>query len=119
MRPYVLAAALALPASFCAATARGDGPATLPGTKPLTLQGDLAAQLVEGVDRFLLKKTEESVAGRAAFWKRDVSSPEAYGTCIGNVIEESPLNPSTPYAASKAAADMLLSVYHKQYGLLY
>lgn len=45
-----------------------------------------------------------------------VSSPEAYGTCVGRVTETTPDNPSTPYAASKAAADMLLSVYHKQYG---
>lgn len=45
-----------------------------------------------------------------------VSSPEAYGTCVGTVTETTPDNPSTPYAASKAAADMLLSVYHKQYG---
>jgi dTDP-glucose 4,6-dehydratase len=45
-----------------------------------------------------------------------VSSPEAYGTCVGNVTEESPLNPSTPYAASKAAADYLLNTYAKQYG---
>lgn len=45
-----------------------------------------------------------------------ISSPEAYGTCVGNVTEESPLNPSTPYAASKAAADYLLKVYAKQYG---
>lgn len=45
-----------------------------------------------------------------------ISSPEVYGTCVGNVVETSPMNPSTPYAASKAAADTLLSVYHKQYG---
>lgn len=45
-----------------------------------------------------------------------VSSPEAYGTCVGNVTEDSPLNPSTPYAASKAAADYLLKTYAKQYG---
>jgi len=45
-----------------------------------------------------------------------VSSPEAYGTCVGRVTEESPLNPSTPYAASKAAADMLLATFHKQFG---
>lgn len=45
-----------------------------------------------------------------------VSSPEAYGSCVGNVTEESPLNPSTPYAASKAAADYLLKTYAKQYG---
>lgn len=44
-----------------------------------------------------------------------VSSPEAYGSCVGRVTDDAPLNPSTPYAASKAAADMLLSVYHKEY----
>jgi dTDP-glucose 4,6-dehydratase len=44
-----------------------------------------------------------------------ISSPEVYGTCEGTVTEESPMNPSTPYAASKAAADMLLTVYRKQY----
>ncbi len=46
-----------------------------------------------------------------------ISSPEAYGNCVGTVSEETPDNPSTPYAASKAAADMLLSVYHKEHGL--
>jgi dTDP-glucose 4,6-dehydratase len=46
-----------------------------------------------------------------------ISSPEVYGTCVGSVTEESPLNPSTPYAASKAAADLLLSTYYKQFGL--
>ena len=45
-----------------------------------------------------------------------VSSPEAYGNRIGTVTEETRDNPSTPYAASKAAADMLISVYQKQYG---
>ena len=45
-----------------------------------------------------------------------VSSPEAYGTCVGRVTEESPLNPSTPYAESKAAADMLLATFHRQFG---
>lgn len=45
-----------------------------------------------------------------------VSSPEVYGHCTGRVTEEAPLHPSTPYAASKAAADLLLSTYHRQYG---
>src|SRR5439155_12820273 len=44
-----------------------------------------------------------------------VSSPEAYGTCVGRVTEDAPLNPSTPYAASKAAADMLLRSYARQF----
>lgn len=45
-----------------------------------------------------------------------ISSPEVYGTCIGNVYEDATLNPSTPYAASKAAADMLLRTYFTQFG---
>ncbi len=45
-----------------------------------------------------------------------ISSPEAYGSCIGRVTETTPDNPSTPYAASKAAADMIVDVYRKQYG---
>lgn len=44
-----------------------------------------------------------------------VSSPEVYGTCVGTVGEQAPMNPSTPYAASKAAADLLLSTYRKQF----
>ena len=45
-----------------------------------------------------------------------VSSPEVYGACSGTVKENAPMNPSTPYASSKAAADMLLEVYRKQFG---
>lgn len=55
---------------------------------------------------------------KQTFLKRylHISSPEAYGTCVGNVTEQTPDNPSTPYAASKAAADFLLNTYAKQYG---
>lgn len=45
-----------------------------------------------------------------------ISSPEVYGSCSGIVKEDAPFNPSTPYAASKAAADMLLFTYYKQFG---
>lgn len=45
-----------------------------------------------------------------------ISSPEVYGTCDSPLKEDAPLRPSTPYAASKAAADMLLRAYHRQYG---
>jgi len=44
-----------------------------------------------------------------------ISSPEVYGSCVGTVREDAPLNPSTPYAASKAAADMLLETYRRQF----
>jgi hypothetical protein len=50
----------------------------LEGTKPLTMEGDIASQLVAGVDRFLLQKIEESVEQRARHGKRDFSSIEAY-----------------------------------------
>jgi dTDP-glucose 4,6-dehydratase len=45
-----------------------------------------------------------------------ISSPEVYGNCVGRVTENSQPNPSTPYAASKAAADFLLKTYAKQFG---
>ena len=45
-----------------------------------------------------------------------VSTNEVYGTCRGTVKEDAPLNPSTPYAASKAAADVLLKIYNEQFG---
>lgn len=45
-----------------------------------------------------------------------ISSPEAYGSCETAIREDAPLDPSTPYAASKAAADMLLATFRKQYG---
>lgn len=45
-----------------------------------------------------------------------ISSPEVYGTCEGVVREDGPLNPSTPYAASKAAGDLSLFTYFKNFG---
>ena len=44
-----------------------------------------------------------------------ISSPEVYGSCKGAVTESAPLNPSTPYAASKAAADLHLSTLVKNF----
>ena len=54
------------------------GAQSLPGTEPLTMQGDLAAQMVSGIDRFLERELEASVARRAAHWQRDFSSHEDY-----------------------------------------
>lgn len=44
-----------------------------------------------------------------------ISSPEIYGTCKGIVTESAPYNPSTPYAASKAAGDLFLFVLVKNF----
>lgn len=48
-----------------------------------------------------------------------ISTDEVYGSLgeKGKFTEESPLNPSSPYSASKAAADLLVSSYAKTYNL--
>lgn len=46
-----------------------------------------------------------------------ISSPEVYGSCDGFITEDTPVNPSTPYAASKAAGDMSLYTFYKNCGL--
>ena len=45
-----------------------------------------------------------------------VSTPEVYGSCSGDVREDAPFNPSTPYAASRAACDLHLRTFVRQYG---
>ena len=44
-----------------------------------------------------------------------ISTPEVYGSCSGFVKEDFPFNPSTPYAASRAAADMSLRTFYQAY----
>jgi dTDP-glucose 4,6-dehydratase len=44
-----------------------------------------------------------------------VSTPEVYGSCSGLIPESHPFNPSTPYAASKAACDLSLMTFKKAY----
>jgi dTDP-glucose 4,6-dehydratase len=44
-----------------------------------------------------------------------VSTPEVYGSCSGFVDENFPFNPSTPYAVSRAAADMSLRTFRAAY----
>ncbi len=44
-----------------------------------------------------------------------ISTPEVYGTCEGLVQENTNYNPSTPYAVSRAAADMSLKTFFDAY----
>ena len=45
-----------------------------------------------------------------------VSTDEVYGSIsAGSVTEDAPLNPSSPYAASKAAADLVVAAYRRTY----
>jgi dTDP-glucose 4,6-dehydratase len=47
-----------------------------------------------------------------------VSTDEVYGSIEhGSFTEQSPLQPSSPYSATKAGADLLVASYHHTYGL--
>jgi len=72
----------------------------------------------------LLETARRYVAGldsaaRDAFRFLHVSTDEVFGTLgsSGTFTEESPYEPNSPYAASKASADHLVRAYHETYGL--
>src|SRR6266545_951429 len=84
----------------------------LPGTQPLTWDGDLSARMVAGIDKFLMNEIERSVGERAKRWQRDFSSREAYEKsiqpnrerfrkCIGAVDLRLPAN-ALEYVSSSA-----------------
>lgn len=50
----------------------------LPSTAPLTTQGDLAMQMVDGIHRHLLAQTAQLAAERSRLWDRDFSSAASY-----------------------------------------
>lgn len=64
---------------------------------------------------------------RDGFWRRgkrflQVSTDEVYGSLSLEkpetlFCEESPLDPRSPYSASKAAADLMVLAYHNTYGM--
>jgi dienelactone hydrolase len=70
-RPLLIAALFALATQAAAAE-------PLPDTKPLTEEGDLAAKMVEGIDKYLMREIAGSVETRKARWKPDFSSLEAF-----------------------------------------
>ena len=65
-------------ASLFVQHSRAAGPEPLPGTRALDVQGDLASQMVAGIDKFLLREIDKSVERRAQHWKRDLSSAANY-----------------------------------------
>ncbi len=54
----------------------------LPGTQPLVMEQPLDVVMVDGIDRFALRELAASAERRAALWKRDFSSVEAYEKSI-------------------------------------
>ncbi|MEA2308201.1 MAG: dTDP-glucose 4,6-dehydratase, partial [Thermoleophilaceae bacterium] len=62
----------------------------------------------------LLDAVREHGVGRYV----QVSTDEVYGSiAAGSFTEESPLNPSSPYSATKAAGDLLVSAYVHTHGI--
>ncbi len=79
------------------------GPKVFVETNVLGTQNLLEAARRHGVGRFV-----------------QVSTDEVYGSLDPNYppfTEKSPLEPNSPYAASKASADLLCRAYHETYGM--
>jgi len=57
-------------------------PQFLDQTAPLELRGDLAAQMVEGIHRYLDRSTAVALKSRESFWKRDYQSAERYSQSV-------------------------------------
>jgi dienelactone hydrolase len=54
----------------------------LPGTEPLLTEGDPAARMVEGIQRYLARETEASVQKRQEHWRLDYSSRAAFQASV-------------------------------------
>lgn len=77
---------------------------------------DGLATLLEAFREYCKKAPDHS--GKRKFIQ--ISTDEVYGDgddYPGAADEQTRLNPSSPYAASKAAADLLVQSYHRTYGL--
>lgn len=75
---------------------------------------------VDGVRNLLeiIRKQVDNVVKKPVFFH--ISTDEVYGDQIDWLAcEEDPLNPSSPYSASKASADMLVKAWARTYGLEY
>ncbi|QDV25709.1 dienelactone hydrolase family protein [Aureliella helgolandensis] len=78
-----MALAILIPAFLCNSIPAHDfSLSELPGTEPLRIKGDIAAQMVDGIDGFLLRSLEDSVANRESFYHRDLTSPDAYSQSL-------------------------------------
>jgi dienelactone hydrolase len=62
--------------------ARAAAQSQLPGTDPLTIQGDLAAQMVDSINDYLLRESAAAPAGRSRFWQRDFSNAAVYSRSV-------------------------------------
>ena len=91
-------------------------------TVPLTIEGDLASQMVDGIDRFLLNEIAANAASRAARFTVDTSSAEAWeasltphreklAKCLG--IRDARLSFTSPEIIAKVGADSVIASSEK------
>ena len=74
---------------------------------------------IEGVRNLLdlIRQKPENVVSKPVLFH--FSTDEVYGDGHDYATEDSPLNPSNPYSASKASADMLIRAWHRTHGVDY
>ncbi len=113
------------------AVGRGD---PLPGTAPLTWDGDPAARIVGAIDHYLDGRLGTVVADRAALWGRDLSSVDAFSKSgepqrrrlreiLGVVDARDPvvLRHSAPIAVGSdaAGAELARGAHHRVYAVVW
>jgi len=62
--------------------AQAEGQERLSESPFLTARGDLSAQMVAGIDRYLIHAIAASLDQRTQFWDRDFTSPEHYAQSV-------------------------------------
>jgi len=67
---------------YCFAAGAAQDVMSLPSVKPLETTEDLSVEMVAGINKFLLRKIDESARTRSKHWQRDFFSPEAYEKSI-------------------------------------
>ena len=78
MRLFLLFTLLHIPLQLFSA----EGGLALRNTKLLKLEGDLSAQMIAGIDRFLMREISEATKRRPMFWKRDYRTIETYYSSV-------------------------------------
>jgi dienelactone hydrolase len=54
----------------------------MPGSKPLTLEGDISVLMMDGAHRFIERKINESSSSRSKYWNRNLTSREMYEVSV-------------------------------------
>ena len=81
--------------------------------KPITKSAKLA-NVCYDIRGPIMDAARRTGAGRVVH----IGTDEVYGSIdVGSWTEDSPLLPNSPYAASKASAELLARAYHRTYGL--